>query len=75
MWRRYAPSFFFFFFAICEKPEGADNRPPAVRGLIIKEMLQSKFIFLAPTLGFLVGFRSIFRFCHQLADQNLDCKI
>ena len=21
------------FFAICEKPEGADNRPPAVRGL------------------------------------------
>ena len=22
-----------FFFAICEKPEGADNCPPAVRGL------------------------------------------
>ena len=23
------------FFAICEKPEGVDNRPPAVRGLIL----------------------------------------
>ena len=33
IWRRYAP----LFFAICEKPEGADNRPPAVRGLISVE--------------------------------------
>ena len=23
------------FFTICEEPEGADNRPPAVRGLIV----------------------------------------
>ena len=33
IWRRYAPPFF----AICEKPEGegADTRPPAVRGLTL----------------------------------------
>ena len=34
------------FFAICEKPEGADNRPPAVRGLMYGTVKKLKYYWL-----------------------------
>ena len=43
--------------------------------VLVRKCYNLNLDFLAPTLGFLVDLRSIFKFCHQLADQNLDCRI